>query len=166
MSRKRRLGVSAYVEAFVLIGIAAGGSALVLGGALPFASSLRGQYLDVQDESIHQGAYIATERLTVMNLGQTPMSSFDISTSQVPASAPYCYAVYGISTGSHLAGTCPATATNPTSVTIDYQVQPGEGAGVVITIFGSVFAIGSTCTITVTTSAGAQQTVGALVAPA
>jgi hypothetical protein len=158
--------VSAYIEAFVLIGIAAGGSAVVLDAALPYASSIRGPSVAVQDAGIHQGAYLAIERLTVVNLGQTPISSFVVSTSQVPSSVSYCYAVYGLAIGAQLAGTCPAIATNPGSVTIGYPVQPGGAVGVVITIFGSVFGIGSTCTITVTTASGAQQTVGALVAPA
>jgi len=158
--------VSAYVEAFVLIGIAAGGSALVLGAVLPLASSLGGPSVAVQDESIRQGAYLAIERLTVMNLGQTPISSFVVSTTQVPDTARYCYSVYDIATGAQSGGTCPETATDPGSVTIDYPVQPGGATDVAIMIIGSVFGIGSTCTITVTTSAGAQQAVGVLVAPA
>jgi len=166
LSRRRRSGVSAYVEAFVLIGIAAGGSAVVLGAALPYASSVGGQSVAVQDASIHQGSYLAIERLTVVNLGQTPISSFVVSTSRVPDSASYCYAVYGPSIGAQPVGTCPAMATNPSSVTIGYPVQAGGATGVVITIFGTVFGIGSTCTITVTTASGTQQTVGVLVTPA
>ena len=158
--------MSAYVEAFVLIGIAAGGSAVVLGAALPFASSPTGPSVAVQNESIRQGAYLAIERMTVMNLGQTPLSSFVVSTSQAPNSASYCYAVYDVATGEESAGACPTKAADPSSVTIVSTIQPGGAEGVVITIVGSVFEIGSTCTITVTTSEGAQQTVSALVVPA
>jgi len=158
--------VSAYVEAFVLIGIAVGGSALVLGAALPYVSALRGPSVAVQGESIRQGAYLAIEKLTVMNLGQTPISSFAVSTSQVPSSASYCYVAYDPATGAQLTGTCPATATNPSAVPIGYEIGPGGAAGVVITIIGLAFEVGSTCTITVTTSSGAQQTVGVLVTPA
>jgi len=122
--------------------------------------------VSVQDEGIHQGAYLAIVRLTVMNPGMISIASFDVSTSQVPTSSSYCYAVYDIATAARSAGTCPVTAGNPSSVTIDYPVKPGGAARVVITIFGQVFGIGSTCTITVTTSEGAQQTVGVLVAPA
>lgn len=149
----------------MLIGIAAGGSALVLEGALPFASSLRGPSVMVQDEGIRQGAYLAIEKLTVMNLGQAPIPSFVVSTSQVPTSASCCYTVYVLGNGSQPAGTCPAETTNPTHLTVAYPIRPGEAVGVVITIIGSVFEIGSTGTITVTTSNGAQQTVGVLVAP-
>jgi hypothetical protein len=158
--------VSAYVEVFVLVGIAAGGSAAVLGAALSLGSSLRAPAVALQDESIQQGAYIAIERVTVMNLGQTLMSSFAVSTSMVPISMPYCYAVYDPATGARLGETCPAFATNPSSVTIGYPVLPGEGAVVVITIVGSAFRIGSTCTITVTSASGAQQTAGVLVTSA
>lgn len=165
MSRRGRCGVSAYVEVFVLIGIAAGGSAVVLGATIPFVSSLGGPSVSVQDESIHQGAYLAIVRLTVMNPGMIPIASFDVSTSQVPKSSSYCYAVYDLATGARSAGTCPTTLGNPASVTIDYPVKPGGAAGVVITIFGQVFGIGSTCTVTVTTPAGAQQAVDVLVAP-
>jgi hypothetical protein len=166
LSRRGRSGVSAYVEAFILIAIAAGGSAVVLGAVLPFGSGIRGPSVAIQDESIHQGAYLAIERLTVMNPGQTPISSFVVSTSQVPDSASYCYVVYDLATGAESAGTCPAIATNPSSVAVVYPLRPGGAAGVVITIIGSVFGIGSSCMVTVTTSAGAQQTVGVLVAPA
>ena len=158
--------MSTYVEVFVLIGIAAGGSALVLRAALPFASSFGESSVAVQDEGIRQGAYLATERLTVTNIGQAPISSFVISTSQVSSSASYCYSVYDPSTGERSAGTCPATATNPSSVTIADPVQPGGATGVVITIIGSAFDIGSTCTIAVTASSGAQEVVDVLVAPA
>ena len=166
MGRRGRFGASAYVEAFVLLGIVAGGSGLVLGGALQLATSFHGEDVAVLDESIHQGTYLAIERLTLMNTGQSPMSSFVISTSGIPDSASYCYTVYDLGTNSQRAGTCPVTASDPTSVTIGYPVQPGGGVGIVITIFGSVFGIGSTCTLTVTTSTGAQQTVGVLVAAA
>jgi len=159
--------VSAYIEAFVLIGIAAGGSAVVLGAALPFASNPSGSSsVAVQNESIRQGTYLAIEMMTVMNLGQTSISSFVVSTSQAPNSAPYCYAVYDVATGEQSTGACPTKAANPSSVTIVSPVQPGGAEGVVITIVGSVFEIGSTCAITVTTSDGAQQSVGALVVPA
>lgn len=158
--------MSAYVEVFVLIGIAAGGSALVLGAAIPLVSGPRGPSVEVQDGSIHQGAYLAIVRLTVMNPAQIPIATFDVSTSQVPSSASYCYAVHDLATGAQSAGTCPTTSGNPGSVTIDYPVKPGGAAAVVIEIFGQAFGIGSTCTITVTTSSGAQQTVGVLVAPA
>ena len=158
--------MSTYVEAFVLIGIAAGGSALVLQAALPFASSVGGPSVAIQDEGIRQGAYVATERLTVMNTGRAPVSSFIISTSQVPRSASYCYSIYDPATGAQSGGTCDATTANPSSVTISYPLQPGGATGVVITIIGSVFETGSTCTIAVTTSAGAQETVDVLVASA
>jgi len=158
--------VSAYLEAFVLNGIAAGGSALVLGAALPLSSSLRGESLAVQDESVRQGTYLAIERFTVVNTGQIAMSSFTVSTSPVPDSAPYCYAVYNVATGLRSAGSCPTTATNPNSVTIDSPLQPGGGADVVITIFGPVFEIGTTCTVTLTASDGGQQSVSVLVTEA
>ena len=166
MSHRMRQGVSSYVEAFVLIGIAAGGSALVLSAALPFASSLGGPSVAVQDEGIRQGAYLAIESLTVLNVGRAPITSFVVSTSQVSSSASYCYSIYDLATGARSAGTCPATAKNPGSVAIDYPVQPGEATGVAITIIGSVFEIGSTYTIAVTTSAGGQEAVDVLVAPA
>ena len=158
--------MSAYVEAFVLIGIAAGGSALVLSAALPYASSFGGPSVAVQDEGIRQGTYLATERLTVMNIGQAPISSFVISTTQVPSSASYCYTIYDLATGAQSAGTCPVTATDPSSVTIGYPIQPGGATVVAIAIKGSVFEVGSTCTIAVTTSTGAQEAVNVLVAPA
>jgi hypothetical protein len=151
---------------FVLIGIAAGGSAAVLGAVLPYASSLQGPSVSIEDASLRQGAYLAIERLTVFNSGQVAMSSFVISTSQAPASAPYCYATYNTATGAELLSTCPATAGNPGSVSIGYPVPPGGAVGVVVTVVGTPYIVGEGCAVTVTTSSGAQQTSEVQVGPA
>jgi hypothetical protein len=166
LSLRRRSGASTYIEVFVLIGIAAGGSAAVLSAVLPYSSALQGPSVNIEDTSLRQGAYIAIESLTVYNSGQTAMSSFVLSTSQAPVLAPYCYTTYNTATGAELTSTCPATAGNPGSVSVGYPVPPGGSVGVVVTIMGQAFTVGEGCAVTVTTSAGAQQTAEVQVAPA
>ena len=161
-----RPAVSAYLEAFVLIGIAAGGSAVALGAVLPYASAIQGTGVAVEDADIVQGSYLAIERLTVVDAGKAPLSSFTISTSPASPSAGYCYSLYNPATEGRVGGTCPETATNPGSLAIAYPLSSGGEVGVVITITGAAFTVGADCTLTVTTSAGAQQSVGLRVAAA
>ncbi len=158
--------MSGYVEAFILIGIAAGGSAAVLGALFPYASALQGSAIAVEDAGVRQGAYLALVRLTVVNSGQTPIASFVVSTGQVSASGPYCYSVYRPTTGELLATTCPPAPGNPGAATVSYGIPPGGAVGVVITVMGAAFSVGATTALTVTASSGAQQTVGVQVAPA
>jgi len=166
LRHRRRIAASAYLEAFVLIGIAAGGCVAVLTDMLPYASVIQGPAVAVEDAAIRQGAYVALERLTVVNSGQTPVSSFTVSTSQASPSAVYCYALYDLATGMRVVCTCPGTASDPATVTIPYSLPSGGAVGVVITIMGAAFTIGVQCMLTVTTSTGAQQTVGVQVASA
>jgi hypothetical protein len=161
-----RAGASTYLEVFILIGIAVGGSAAVLGAVLPYASAVQGPGVTIEDVAIRQGTYLALERLTVVNSGQSPMPSFVISTSPASPSAPYCYTLYNPATGDQLGGTCPVMAMGPGSVPVTYSVPFGQALGIVITIMGAAFRVGSQYAVTVTTSAGAQQTVGLQVAPA
>ena len=138
---------------------------MVLGAVLPYASTLQGPSVAVEGAGIRQGEYVATEEVTVMNTGTGPISSFVISVNRALATYSYCYDLYTPATGAPITSTCPPAATNPGEVQIGYSVPQGGAVGVEITIAGSAFAVGSGCTITVTTSAGSQQTVGVQVAP-
>ena len=166
LRRSGRAAASAYLETFILIGIAAGGSTFVLVAVLPFASAIQGPAVAVEDARIRQGPYLALERLIVVNSGQAPISSFEVSTSQAPSSAAYCYSLYNPTKGVQLGDTCPGKTMDPGSIAIAYSIPPGGAVGIVITITGEAFTVGAQCTVTVTTSAGAQQGVGLQVASA
>src|SRR5271157_2045385 len=75
-----RAAVSTYLEVFVLIGIAIGGSALVYATTTKYQSVAQGAGVTVSQASIRQGLNQAVERLVVANTGTVTFSSFTIST--------------------------------------------------------------------------------------
>jgi len=166
LEAKRREGVSSYISAFVLIGIAVGGSAVVLGAVTTYTSALGGPAVSIEGVGIRQGAFFAFERLTVFNSGQTPITSFTVSNYMISTSAAYCYSLVNPASGAQLFTTCPGMTTNPSAVSVSYALPPGTAVAVEITVQGAGFTVGSYGTLTVTTASGAQQTVGVQVAPA
>lgn len=158
--------MSAYLEVFILIGVAAGGSAMVLGAVSAYASPLRGPAVAIEDPSIRQGAYAAVEKLTVFNAGSVDVETFTLTTSGVGSASGYCYTLFDPANSSLLSSTCPQGSADPSSVAIPHALRPGQGVGVEITIGGVAFSPGSGVVLTVVTSAGGAQTVGVQVAPA
>ncbi len=166
MRAERRAGVSGYLEVFILIGLALGGSGIVLGAAVRYSSSLQGASVAVSDAGISQGVHFAFERLTVSNTGQTPITSLTVSTPMAPPSASYCYTLTDPSTLRASSTTCPRMATNPGTVAIPCVIPSGGALRVTLQIAGSVFAIGSSTQVIVVTSAGSSATAEAQVLPA
>lgn len=166
MGPRSREGVSAYISAFVLIGIAIGGSAVVFGAVSAYSSELNGPAVSIERAGVRQGSYFALETLIVFDSGETKMTSFTVSTNGVSAGAAYCYSLLNPTTGAQLFTTCPDMTTDPSVVTVSYVLSPGNAVLVEITLPGTAFSVGSRGALTVTTSGGAQQTVGILVEPA
>lgn len=164
--RPDRCGVSGYLEAFILIGLASGGSTVVLFAFYPLASGSGGPAVAVEGASIRQGNYLALEKLIVVNTGPSPLSSFMLTTGQVSQTGVYCYSLYNPSSGAQLASTCPPATPNPSSISIATAIPSGGSVGVIVTVVGAAFGVGTSCLLTVTASSGAQQTVGVEVAPA
>jgi len=166
LSPRRRPGVAAYLEVFILIGVAAAGSVAVLAAGLRLVASAQGADVSVTEGSIRQGAYQAIETVLVQNTGSVSFSSFEVSTSGVSSGASYCYAIYDPVTLLTMTSTCPSMSTDPEVVPVTAVVAPGSAVLVEITMVGQAFAPGSACTIEVTTSAGSQGAIAAVPVPA
>jgi hypothetical protein len=151
-----RGGVSAYLEAFVLIGVAMGGSGLVYAAASAYSSSEQGPSDSVAGASIVQGAYFAVERVTVFNTGPTPIASITLSTEPVSSSAGYCYALLAPTTMTQISSTCPPSGSDPERIAVAYTLASGKGVLIEVTVSGNAFSIGAAEAVTATTSAGPQ----------
>ena len=166
MGPKARNGVAAYLEAFLLIGVAVGGSGLVLAAGAGLVRSGSGPALSLSGASVRLGRYFAIESVLVYNSGSVPADSFVVSTTGVSEGASYCYSVYDPLRHSAVASTCPTMTPGPSSVELAVGLAPGEGVLVVLTVAGSGWVPGSVARITVTMSSGAQGTIDAGVVPA
>ncbi|MDG7010038.1 MAG: hypothetical protein JRM71_04505 [Nitrososphaerota archaeon] len=166
MRHKGRGGVSTYLEVFLLIGVAVGGSAIVMSAASRFLGPLGGAGVAVEEAAIRQGADAAFETLVVVNTGGSAFSSFVVSTAQSPGGATFCYALSDPSGGAPITSTCPAMQAGPGSFQVDYPLKPGAGVEVELLMAGGAFSVGSEHLVTVTASTGSQESVGALVVAA
>lgn len=158
--------MAAYLEVFVLIGVAAAGSVVVLAAGLGSLASYRGASVAVTEGSIRQGAYLAVETVLVQNTGDSPITSFDLSTTGVSGGASYCYALDDPVSQAALLTTCPAMAAGPGEVRVSETILPGKGAVVELFVTGRAFSPGSVSTVSVTTSAGSQGTLTVEALPA
>ncbi len=166
MRAEPKPGVSGYLEAFILIGVALGGSGIVFGAATRIASSMQGASVTVSDAGIVQGTHFAFEKLTVSNTGQVPITSFTVSTLAAPTSASYCYTLTNPATLQVVSTSCPVMTANPRTVTIFCTVPPGGVLLVTLQLVGSVFAVGSSSQVIVLASAGSSAAAEAQVLPA
>jgi len=162
----KRRGVSTYLELFLLIGIAVGGSGIVLDASMNIVSQSQGGSVEILGASVRQGTYAAFESITLSDAGQKPVSSFTVSTQPVSTSVSFCYSVVNPVSMAVLKSTCPAMAGNPTSVAVTSTVAPGQSLLLQLVIAGQAFALGSSSTITVTGADGSQGSTTVEVVPA
>ncbi len=162
----RSRGVSGYLEVFLLIAVAAAGSAMVLAAGLRSVASAQGASVSVTGGSIRQGGAFAIETFLVQNTGNTQFASFEVATSGVSSGASYCYALYDPVSLSTVLTTCPTMGADPAVVGVPATIAPGRAIIVELTVMGRVFSFGSVITVTVTASAGCQGTLGVVVVPA
>ena len=158
--------MSGYLEAFLLIGIAVGGTGLVFGAVTAYSSQLQGPSVSINSAIIRQGSFMALETLSVFNSGEVPFSYFTVSTSGVSSTVLYCYTLLDPATKSVVYSSCPGLRADPMTIGIASPLQPGNALLVEIMLSGAVFVVGSGLTVTVTSSAGAQATLGVQVVPA
>ena len=158
--------MSGYIEVFILVAIALGGSGMVLGAAGALVGSASAPSVGVASAAIRQGPYTAVESVTVSDLGTGPLGAFTITTSQAPAAASYCYSVEDPAGGAVLSTTCPGYAVDPGTVVVTVAVKPGGSEVVELVITGGAFLLGSAHQISVTTSSGAQAAADVQVVPA
>lgn len=158
--------MAGYVEVFILVAIAIGGSGLVFSAALSLLGSGTGPGVGIVSAAIRQGPSGAVETVTVADLGAEPLGAFVVSTSGAPAAATYCYSVEDAGGGALISTTCPAASVDPASVDVAASVPAGGAVDVQFVITGASFAQGSGHQITVTAAGGAQASAFAQVAPA
>jgi len=161
-----RAAAATYLEVFLLIGLAIGGSGLVLGAMVNATASAQGPAISVTGATIRQGTFLAIESLTIYNTGSVPLQSFVLSTGGVPATASFCYTLFDPMAHSILSTTCPSMGTNPASVVLATTVSPGKGVLAELTVMGQQFSLGAISKVTVTSSGGAQQSLDVGVVPA
>lgn len=161
-----RRGVSVYLEVFTLVGVALLGSAMVFAAVSRYAPSAAGAGVSVSDLTIRQGSGAALERMVVSDTGTTPIPGLVVATSGVAPGAEFCYSASNVATSGAIAATCPGLEAMPSAVTLSIEVAPGESVVVAFAVEGSAFAVGSTSSVIVTASNGAQAVASATVLPA
>ena len=129
--RPRRQAIATYLQTFILIAVALGGSLLAYREVSAFASSAGGPTIQLWDASLKQGAGVAIERLTVSNSGTSEFPFVTVLNPDLPRGASYCYTVASI-TGTDESGTCPSMDVNPTSIRVATNLT--SGSTVVVTI--------------------------------
>ena len=155
-----------YLEAFLLIGVALGGSGLVFGAAATLLGSASGPSASIVSASIRQGPYSAVESVAVEDVGTQPLGALTVVTSGAPASALYCYSVEDPGSGALLASTCPSLSADPGTVNLPAGVGQGGSVLVELVVTGWSFVVGSTHLVSVAASSGAQAAVEVQVAAA
>ena len=158
--------MSLYLEVFILVAVALGGSGIVFGAAARYIGALSGPSISVASASIRQGPYSAVESITVAAASGGPVGTLVLSTSAAPETASYCYSVTDPYTGAALTSTCPSMATDPAVVSIPALAQGWSGVLIQLIVTGGEFTLGSAHQVTVTASDGAQATVDVQVVPA
>ena len=164
--RPNRRGVSTYLEVFLLVGVAIGGSAIVMGSVYRYLWPIGGPTVAVEGATIRQGTDAAVESMLVVNTGDSPISSFVVTTAQPPQGATFCYTLLDPASGSPLSTTCPSMQAGPGSLQVSDTLVPGAGVEVELVLVGGAFSVGSMQLLTVTAWTGTQDSVGAEVVPA
>jgi hypothetical protein len=163
--KPRRRAVSNFLEVFILIGVALGGSGIVLGVGLAYAS-LPNASFSITGLSISQGSYSTIETMTILDSGETQLGPFTLITQGAPVTSTYCYSVLNPASRALISSTCPSMAEDPGSVRIAVTISPGQGITLELLIEGEGFILGSSHMVTVTASSGAQQGAEVQVLPA
>jgi hypothetical protein len=162
----RKRGVSTFIETFILIGVAAGGSGAVMGAALHYFGSLGGVPISIVGASIRQGTFSAVESVTLVYSGENSIPSLILSTSQAPSSASYCVSLFDSANDTLLKDSCPTVQTNPGTVDVTAPLVSGDEVTVQLVITGGGFTLGSSHTVTITAEDGSQQSEQVIVTPA
>ncbi len=159
-------GISGYLEVFLLIGVALGGSAIVAQAAFTYSASTGGPSLTLSGATISQGAAAAVEELTVYNSGTTRLGPLSVDTAGVPSTAKFCLTVSDPENQTVLYSGCPSLTGDPAAVAVPLTLAPGTSAAIELALPGVQFEPGSVCSVTVTATGGAEQTVDVDVVPA
>ena len=147
--RPRRQAIATYLQTFILIAVALGGSLLAYREVSAYANSAGGPAIQVWEASLRQGAGVAIERLIVSNSGNSEFPFVTVLNPDLAPGATYCYTVASVS-GTQEGGTCPSMDGNPTSVRVAASLMPGSSFVVAVFIEGSVLLQGGVYSVLVT----------------
>ena len=155
MEPKARLAVSTYLELFILIAVAIGGSALVYSVAYQYQPVVQGPGVTISQASIRQGLNQAVERVVLANTGTAAFNSFTLSTAGI-ANAQFYVSLTDAASRSSIAPSSASGTTGDNSITENVALSPGQSIVVSITIVsGSEFTVGQSYAVAVSTSGGA-----------
>jgi len=140
--RHRGKGIATYLQTFVLIGVALGGSIIAFREVSAYANSSGGPAIQVWSASITQGAGVVIERLTVSDTGSTEFPYVIVLNPDLAAGASYCYTLASTS-GMAEGGTCPSMSTDPTSIRVGANLTSGGTLVVSIILEGSTVSQGT-----------------------
>ncbi len=162
--RLERSGVSVYLEVFLLIALASGGTALVIAALGNYGALAQGPGLSLSDPSLRQGNSVALERFTLMNTGAVPLTSFTVVTRGIPP-AQYFVTLADPSTGTPVTPST-SSGTAPSTFSESVTVPPGGALTVSLSILnGAEFQVGGRYTVLVNSPQGAQAQVEVQVVP-
>jgi hypothetical protein len=161
-----RTAVSTYLELFILIAVAIGGSALVYAATYQYQPVVQGPGVTVSQASIRQGLNQAVERMIIANTGTVLFNSFTISTVGI-ANAQFYVALTDAASGSSITPPLPQGTTGDNSIAEGMTISPGQTIVASITIASSgEFSIGQSYTVVVSISGGALTSVQVQAVPA
>jgi len=151
---RRRAGVSAFIEAFILISVVIVGSGIVYSAVTQYEQASAGPAISATDATIRQGANQAVERVLLTNTGTVTLNSLTLTNVGVSTGATYCLSLLNPLTRTTISSSCPA-GSNPSVITVPTSLGPGQAVIVSVTVYGSVFALGGAYTV-IASSGGAQ----------
>ncbi len=151
-----RLGVSTYLQTFILISVAIGGSAIVASGVANLPSAAGGPALVISGIQLRQGTENAVLSFAASNDGSGTVTSLTVLNPGVPRTAAFCYTLWNPSSLAEIAGICPTLLTNPASVTIPCSIPPGGSVQVDFTFAGTPYSVGKQYTVIVEAVPAAQ----------
>jgi hypothetical protein len=166
---RRRAAISTYLEVFILIGVAVGGSALVYAVTNKYQPVAQGPGIITSQVSIRQGANQAIERLLVGNVGTVTFNSFTVSTTGSAggiADAQFYVTLTNVAAGASITPSPASGTTGDRVITETATIAPGQSVLATITIVSAnEFTVGQSYSIVVSLS-GAQVSSQVVVAPA
>lgn len=161
--KRRRAGISTYIEVFILIAVTLVGAVLIYDAVGQYQSSANAPSLIVNNAQIKQGTSMAIETMVVTTTGKASISSITISTGSplVGPTGTFYVSISPQSGGSSITYTCSVTATTSVVSTTFTSGTIGPGQTYILTVTirgGTAFTIGQDYTMIVSTPNGAQAT--------
>jgi hypothetical protein len=154
---RHRPGVSTYLQTFILVAIALGGSVAVYRTVSGYEASASAPSLAITSGTISQGAGVGIETVAVANTGPEAVGNLTIVNEGLSQGASYCFIAFSASTRTVVSSSCPGSSTDPTEVRTGLLISPGATMIVEVTVMGKdAFVPGSAYTVVAVAQGGAQ----------